>query len=126
MPKAYGCEYIFRQCSGPCGRMLKFAYRSGPRTRRTAPKWASGCQNTCSFFETFAGIFSVPHVAIQMCRQGWGTELSEEYWRCGVGYCEQADTEANSPTLFDFDTSNLAAKHGISLQTGKRKSNPVI
>jgi DNA modification methylase len=53
-------------------------------------------------FDPFAGIFSVPFQALKMGRKAIGTELNEEYWRCGVGYCEQAENEANVPTLFDL------------------------
>jgi DNA modification methylase len=52
--------------------------------------------------DPFAGIFTVPYVAIKSGRIGRGIELSEEYWRCGVGYCEQAEAERTMPTLFDF------------------------
>ena len=54
-------------------------------------------------FDPFAGIFTVPYLAVKMGRKGWGTELSEEYWRCGVGYCEQAEAEQGVPTLFDME-----------------------
>lgn len=52
--------------------------------------------------DPFAGIFTVPHCAIHLGRRGWGIELCREYWRCGVGYCEQAEREQQMPTLFDF------------------------
>lgn len=52
--------------------------------------------------DPFAGIGSVPYQAIHMGRIGWGTELNEEYWRCAAGYCEQAESEAHMPTLFDL------------------------
>ena len=52
--------------------------------------------------DPFAGIFTVPYVAIHEGRRGWGVELSSEYWRCGVGYCEQAEAEHCMPTLFDL------------------------
>ncbi len=50
----------------------------------------------------FAGIHTVPYVAVKMGRTGWGVELNWEYWRCGVGYCEQAEAERTVPTLFDM------------------------
>lgn len=53
-------------------------------------------------FDPFAGIYTVPYMAVKMGRIGWGTELNQEYWRCGVGYCEQAEAEQNVPTLFDI------------------------
>lgn len=52
--------------------------------------------------DPFAGIFTVPYCAIHAGRIGWGIELSHEYWRCGVGYCEQAEREQSMPTLFDL------------------------
>jgi DNA modification methylase len=53
--------------------------------------------------DPFAGIFTVPYVAIKSGRKGYGIELSDEYWRCGVGYCEQAEAEHAVPTLFDLN-----------------------
>lgn len=52
--------------------------------------------------DPFAGIFTVPYCAIHLGRVGWGIELNQEYWRCGVGYCEQAEREQSMPTLFDL------------------------
>lgn len=52
--------------------------------------------------DPFAGIYTVPYQAIHLGRIGWGIELSHEYWRCGVGYCEQAEREHSMPTLFDL------------------------
>ena len=59
-------------------------------------------------FDPFAGIFTVPYLAVKMGRVGWGTELNDEYWRCGVGYCEQAEAEHGIPTLFDIPASVAA------------------
>jgi DNA modification methylase len=53
-------------------------------------------------FDPFGGIGSVPYQAIKMRRQGWMTELNEEYWRNAVGYCEMAENEVCAPTLFDM------------------------
>jgi DNA modification methylase/Zn finger protein HypA/HybF involved in hydrogenase expression len=55
--------------------------------------------------DPFAGIFTVPYVAIHAGRRGWGIELSAEYWRNGVGYCEMAEQQHNAPTLFDLQAS---------------------
>ena len=63
--------------------------------------------------DPFAGIFSVPYVAIKMERIGVGIELCEEYWRNGVGYCEMAEQKATAPTLFDmsqFKSKNEGAE----------------
>ncbi len=53
-------------------------------------------------FDPFAGIFTVPKVAIDMSRYGIGTELSTDYFRDGVGYCKAADEQIGVPTLFDI------------------------
>jgi DNA modification methylase len=52
--------------------------------------------------DPFAGIFTVPYCAVHLGRVGWGIELSHDYWKCGVGYCEQAEREHSMPTLFDM------------------------
>ena len=52
-------------------------------------------------FDPFAGIFTVPKVAIDMGRYGIGCELSADYFRDGVGYCQEADAGNDVPTLFD-------------------------
>ena len=48
------------------------------------------------------GIGSTVYQAIKMGRRGYGTELSSEYWKHSVGYCEQAEQEMSVPTLFDL------------------------
>jgi hypothetical protein len=53
-------------------------------------------------YDPFGGIGSVPYQAIKMGRVGWMTELNEEYWRYGVGYCESAEAEISVPTLLDW------------------------
>lgn len=52
--------------------------------------------------DPFAGLFTVPYMAVKMGRQGKGVELNPGYFRDGVGYCEQADNEREAPTLFDL------------------------
>jgi DNA-directed RNA polymerase subunit RPC12/RpoP len=59
--------------------------------------------------DPFAGIFTVPYRAVHLGRIGWGIELSEEYWRCGVGYCEQAELQRDAPTLFDMQAAGMQA-----------------
>lgn len=59
--------------------------------------------------DPFAGIFSVPHLAVKMGRIGVGIELAEEYWRHGVGYCEMAENQVTAPTLFDVPQMEPAA-----------------
>lgn len=53
-------------------------------------------------FDPFAGIFSTLYQAIHMGRHGYGVELNQDYWTCGVGYCEMAENHVNAPTLFDI------------------------
>ena len=52
--------------------------------------------------DPFAGLFTVPYMAVRMGRRGAGVELNPDYFRDGVGYCERADAEQNAPTLFDL------------------------
>ena len=53
-------------------------------------------------FDPFAGLFTVPKVAVDMGRRGLGTELNVDYFRDGVGYMQAADAQAAAPTLFDL------------------------
>jgi DNA modification methylase len=52
--------------------------------------------------DPFAGIGSVPYMALKMGRKAIGTELNQEYWKDSVGYCEMAEAEVEAPTLFDL------------------------
>ena len=52
--------------------------------------------------DPFAGLFTVPYVALKMGRKGKGVELNPDYFRDGVGYCEAAEAEQEAPTLFDL------------------------
>lgn len=52
--------------------------------------------------DPFAGLFTVPYMALKMGRKGKGVELNPDYFRDGVGYCEAADAEQAAPTLFDL------------------------
>jgi DNA modification methylase len=52
--------------------------------------------------DPFAGLFTVPYVAVQMGRRGYGIELGEEYYKAGLKYCKNAEEKKLSPTLFDF------------------------
>ncbi len=59
-------------------------------------------------FDPFAGLFTVPYVAIQMRRKGYGIELSAPYFRDGVRYCREAEQKVEAPTLFDLIGDDLA------------------
>lgn len=50
----------------------------------------------------FGGIMTVPYVAVKNGRYGIGIELNSDYFRDGVAYLKAADTEKETPTLFDF------------------------
>ncbi len=52
--------------------------------------------------DPFGGLMSVPMTAVKMGRRGYGIELNPDYFRDGVGYLKQAETEDTALTLFDF------------------------
>jgi DNA modification methylase len=52
--------------------------------------------------DMFAGLMTVPKVAIENGRRGYGIELNSDYFRDGVGYCKGAEEQIETPTLFDF------------------------
>jgi DNA modification methylase len=66
-------------------------------------------------FDPFAGIGTVPSVAILQGRRGAGCELSSEYWADAVGYCRAAETKVTTPTLFDAlesaENESVAPRH---------------
>lgn len=53
-------------------------------------------------FDPFGGIQTVPYCAIKMGRFGLSTELNHEYWKDGLSYLMEAETEVSAPTLFDL------------------------
>ncbi|MPM37058.1 hypothetical protein SDC9_83663 [bioreactor metagenome] len=53
--------------------------------------------------DPFAGLFTVPYRAVMLGRRGIGIELSEDYFRDGVGYCYEAEADRTAPTLFDVE-----------------------
>ena len=52
--------------------------------------------------DPFGGLFTVPYCAIKLGRRAYGVELSQEYFRHGVKYCQAMELEAMAPTLFDW------------------------
>ncbi|HEX2925054.1 MAG TPA: DNA methyltransferase [Ruminiclostridium sp.] len=52
--------------------------------------------------DPFGGLMTVPKVALDMGRKGWGCELNSDYFRDGVGYLQAADVGMKVPSLFDF------------------------
>lgn len=53
-------------------------------------------------FDPFAGLFTVPVIAMKLGRRGLGVELNREYFDCGVGYCQDTERDITAPTLFDY------------------------
>src|SRR5581483_2027704 len=58
--------------------------------------------------DPFAGLFTVPYVAVKLGRRGFGIELNSQYFRDGVHYCQAAEMQVSSPTLFDVLESEQA------------------
>ena len=52
--------------------------------------------------DPFGGLMTVPMIAVEMGRRGYGIELNPDYFRDGVGYLRAAEDEISTPTLFDF------------------------
>lgn len=53
-------------------------------------------------FDPFGGIGTVPYCAVKMGRRGMMTELNYDYWRDGLTYLREAESDITSPTLFDM------------------------
>lgn len=53
-------------------------------------------------FDPFGGIGTVPYCAVRLGRRGLSTELNYDYWRDGLTYLREAESDMLSPTLFDF------------------------
>ena len=51
-------------------------------------------------FDPFAGIGTVPYCALKLGRRGLGIELNAGYYSDAVAYCEMAERDAATPTLF--------------------------
>ena len=56
-----------------------------------------------TILDPFAGIMTVPFMAVKMDRYGYGIELNPEYFRDGLKYLESAEINRNAPTLFDME-----------------------
>lgn len=59
--------------------------------------------------DPFAGLFTVPYMAMKLGRVGFGIELNPEYYAAGVKYCEAMQREQMMPTLFDLLTLEKVA-----------------
>ncbi|MCW6508202.1 DNA methyltransferase [Lichenifustis flavocetrariae] len=60
-------------------------------------------------FDPFAGIGTVPLRAMKLNREGWGAELSHDYWRDACGYLRAEEERLATPTLFDVIDQVLEA-----------------
>ena len=52
--------------------------------------------------DPFGGIGTVPERAIRLRRRAWFSELNGEYFAAATQYCQAAEVEMMSPTLFDL------------------------
>lgn len=52
--------------------------------------------------DPFAGLFTVPYLAMKLGRYGHGIELNSEYYEAGLKYCQAMEREKKMPTLFDY------------------------
>ncbi|WP_444818465.1 DEAD/DEAH box helicase [Treponema denticola] len=59
-------------------------------------------------YDPFAGLFTVPYIAVKKGRYGIGHELNEISFNDGIIYLKEADIEKNAPTLFDLDDFKIA------------------
>lgn len=53
-------------------------------------------------FDPFAGLFTVPYLAVKMNRKGIGIELNPESFKDGLEYMNAAEQEWEVPSLFDL------------------------
>jgi len=53
-------------------------------------------------FDPFAGLATVPMMAVRMKRKGYGCELNSGYFADGVGYLRAEEVEMEQPSLFDL------------------------
>jgi DNA-directed RNA polymerase subunit RPC12/RpoP len=52
--------------------------------------------------DPFEGLGTVPYRSLKKKRRAYGCDLSQSYWKDGLGYLRAAELEANAPTLFDL------------------------
>lgn len=60
-------------------------------------------------YDPFGGLMTVPYVAIQQGRRGYGCELNPEYFEAGRKYLYEAEYKRAAPTLFDIVEYETAA-----------------
>ena len=75
-------------------------------------------------FDPFAGLGTVPFVALQKGRRGYGIELSPSYWVDSVSYCRSEEQKVLSPTLFDaLVLSDIAT---VTYEADPERSLPIL
>lgn len=52
-------------------------------------------------YDPFAGLFTVPYMAIKLGRSCIGCELNQLYWKAGVKYCQDVEIQRSTPRLFE-------------------------
>ena len=66
--------------------------------------------------DPFGGLMTVPFRAVRLGRKGIGIELNHGYWLDGVKYCEAAERQAATPSLFDFLGERAADAAGMAAE----------
>ena len=51
--------------------------------------------------DPFAGLMTVPYIAVKMGRRGYGIELNPESWKDGCRYLKDIEIQVSAPTLFE-------------------------
>jgi hypothetical protein len=54
-------------------------------------------------FDPFSGLGTVPFCAVKLGRRGLGVELNSAYHRDALWYCQAAEAQRATPTLFDLE-----------------------
>lgn len=54
-------------------------------------------------YDPFAGLMTVPYMAVKLGRIGKGTELNTDYFKDGLGYMQEIESKITSPTLFEVE-----------------------
>ena len=53
-------------------------------------------------YDPFAGLMTVPYMAVKLGRVGMGCELNTRYYLDGLHYCQEAEKQRDVPSLFDL------------------------
>jgi DNA modification methylase len=66
--------------------------------RRAVAQWSNPGDVV---YDPFGGLMTVPMIAVELGRIGWGTELSHPYFLDGVAYVRAAAEKLDAPSMFD-------------------------